>query len=207
MACNATNLIGKQFGRLQVVRRGVNSRHGAARWDVQCECGVEKTVRSDQLTKGTTVSCGCFARELASARKTTHGMTHTFEFRAWMAMRRRCTYEKHPAYFRYGGAGIKVCTRWDSFEKFLEDMGGCPFSNGSIDRKNNKKGYSPANCRWLPKTQQSKNRDNVPLYEGSTLPELALKNKIKYSTLRRRVLAGWPRTQWFKTPTELGTRK
>lgn len=207
MAQKAVDLLGKRFGRLKVVQRAANSCHGAARWSVVCDCGATKTLRTDQLTKGYPVSCGCLARERSSARATTHGMTGTFEFRAWMAMRRRCTYEKHPAYARYGGSGIKVCERWESFENFILDMGVCPFADGSIDRVDNTKGYGPDNCRWLSKAQQSKNRSNVPLYDGLTLPELALKHHIKYSTLKRRISAGWSKSEWFKTPAELGTRK
>jgi hypothetical protein len=55
------NLTGQVFGRLTVLRRNpVNHSHGNARWDVRCECGVEKTVRSCHLLNGHTVSCGCY---------------------------------------------------------------------------------------------------------------------------------------------------
>ena len=154
----ATDLLKKKFGRLTVVARAENTRHGAARWEVVCACGNVKTVRTDQLTTGSTVSCGCYAKEAAGARLRTHGRTDTFEFRVWTAMKKRCTYEKHPRYHRYGGRGISVCKRWDKFENFLADMGECPFERGSIERKNNNRGYSPSNCIWLPKDQQSKNR-------------------------------------------------
>ncbi len=153
------DLHGKKFGRLVVTARAENTVHGAAQWSVLCECGTRKTVRTDQLTKGSTVSCGCYARELARERVRTHGRTNTFEFRVWTAMRKRCTYENHPRYHRYGGRGIFVCKRWDKFENFLKDMGECPFPKGSIERVNNNKGYTPSNCIWLPKSQQSKNRN------------------------------------------------
>lgn len=156
---HATDLLHKTFGRLQVTRRAENSRHGAARWEVVCVCGTVKTVRTDQLTSGATVSCGCYAREQASERVRTHGRTNTFEFRVWVAMRKRCTYEKHPRFNRYGGRGISFCKRWEKFENFLADMGECPFDNGSIERINNNKGYMPSNCKWLPKSEQSKNRN------------------------------------------------
>ena len=159
MARNATDISAKQFGRLTVLQREENTKHGAARWRVRCSCGTEKVVRTDQLTSGSTVSCGCYLREVASARFTTHGMTDSFEFRVWTAMRKRCLYEKHPRYHRYGGRGITICKRWDKFENFIADMGLCPVENGSIERVNNNKGYSPSNCVWLPKSAQSKNRN------------------------------------------------
>jgi hypothetical protein len=155
----ATDLLHQRFGRLLVTHRAENSKHGAARWGVLCDCGTVKTVRTDQLTQGSTVSCGCYAREAAGERVRTHGRTNTFEFSVWTAMKKRCTYEKHPRYHRYGGRGITICKRWEKFENFLEDMGECPFDNGSIERINNNKGYTPSNCKWLLKTEQSKNRN------------------------------------------------
>jgi hypothetical protein len=158
MARNATDLTGQTFGRLLVRLRAENSKQGAARWAVRCSCGTEKIVRTDQLTSGNTVSCGCYQREAMRNRATTHGMTNSFEFRVWTAMRKRCSYKKHPRFYRYGGRGITVCEQWGSFEAFLRDMGPCPFGNGSIERIDNDKGYTPDNCVWIPKTQQSRNR-------------------------------------------------
>ena len=159
MPRHATELNGKVFGRLTVLFRDANSPRGAARWRVVCVCGTEKTCRTDLLTKGLAVSCGCFRNETAAARVRTHGMTNTFEFRVWTAMRRRCTDTNHPRYHRYGGRGITVCKRWAKFENFFADMGLCPFEKGSIERTNNDRGYTPSNCIWLPKTQQSRNRN------------------------------------------------
>ena len=161
----ATDLTNRVFGRLTVLYRNGSTNRGAAVWRVVCECGTEKDCRTDLLTKGNAVSCGCFRNESAAARVRTHGMTHTFEFRAWTAMRRRCTDPKHPRYHRYGGRGITVCKRWEKFENFFADMGVCPFEKGSIERKNNNRGYTPSNCVWLPRDQQSKNRECVTAKE------------------------------------------
>lgn len=151
--------LGNRYGRLKVISRYGSTPHGAALWLCLCACGTEKVQRSDQLTTGSAVSCGCYAREAAKARSTTHGKTNTFEFNVWMAMRKRCSYEKHVRYHRYGGRGIKVCKRWEKFENFLADMGLCPMKNGSIERINNNKGYYPSNCKWISKSEQSKNRN------------------------------------------------
>ena len=44
---------------------------------------------------------------------------------------------------------IKCCTRWKkSFDNFMEDMHPKPV-NSILDRKNNSKGYSKSNCRWV----------------------------------------------------------
>lgn len=166
MRGRVTDLAGQRFGRLTVVRRVENSPAGAARWAVRCDCGTEKNVRSSQLTEGSTVSCGCYLREVAGARVRTHGLTNSFEFRSWRAMKTRCTSEKHPRYHRYGGRGITFCERWAQFENFYADMGPCPFDDGSIERVNNDEGYTPQNCVWLPKSQQSKNRNFADMKRG-----------------------------------------
>lgn len=157
------DLTGQQFGRLVATsyipdRRRTGGPEGA--WIVQCGCGTYKAVRPYLLTSGQQQSCGCLAREKASERLRTHGKTDTFEFNVWTAMRKRCNYTKHPKYHLYGGRGITVCPQWDDFTQFLADMGECPFDKGSIERLDNDKGYEPANCVWLLKTEQSKNRRN-----------------------------------------------
>ena len=156
----ATNLLGQRFERLFVVCRAGSTERGAALWLVQCDCGIMKTVRTDQLTKGSTRSCGCLRKENPPGK--THGMTDSQEFKSWTAMRTRCTSDKHPAYKYYGGRGISVCERWaHSFENFYANMGACPFPSGSIERIDNDIGYNPDNCKWLPRNEQPKNRRNV----------------------------------------------
>ena len=153
-------MIGQRFGRLVVGQRYTGRDKPSKYWHVTCDCGTEKIVRGSQLTSGGTVSCGCYARERAR-RTRTHGMTGTFEFRSWSAMRKRCTNPNHKAYHRYGGRGIAVCSEWEDFATFFADMGPCPFPKGSIERVDTDGDYTPANCVWLPKALQSKNRGCV----------------------------------------------
>ena len=72
-------------------------------------------------------------------------------------MRRRCNNPNHLRFKDYGGRGIKVCKRWDLFENFLADMGRRP-KGYSIERINVNGNYTPSNCKWIPKRDQSKNR-------------------------------------------------
>ncbi|MCP4493299.1 MAG: hypothetical protein GY820_39245 [Gammaproteobacteria bacterium] len=74
-------------------------------------------------------------------------------------MRRRCYSPDNPYYKNYGGRGISVCYEWlkspGSFVRWA-------LSNGykiglSIDRKNNNKGYSPENCRFVSQKENNRN--------------------------------------------------
>jgi len=107
----------------------------------------------------------------------------TLEYNRFIRMRRRCLSPKDAAYADYGGRGIKICRGWNSFEKFLSDIGVRPTSKHSLDRIDNDGHYScgscdecaqngwPMNCRWATQKEQSNNtRHNVRLtHNGRTL--------------------------------------
>lgn len=73
-------------------------------------------------------------------------------------MRNRCNNPNNSDYGHYGGKGIKVCERWNSFENFLLDMGDKPSPNVTLDRIDPYGNYEPSNCRWATLTQQAYNK-------------------------------------------------
>lgn len=89
-----------------------------------------------------------------------HGFrkVRTPEYNSWMMMRARCNTPSAAGYAYYGGRGISVCARWDSFTAFLEDMGPKPGPSYTLDRKDPDGDYTPENCRWATKKEQHDNR-------------------------------------------------
>jgi hypothetical protein len=78
-------------------------------------------------------------------------------------MRARCNNPRSADYSYYGGRGISICKRWDSFENFAADMGPHPGKGWTLDRINNNGNYEPANCRWATRAMQSRNRRTTKL--------------------------------------------
>lgn len=63
------SLENKIFGRLKVVKRSdyIHPTKGRVYWDCVCSCGNLVTVRGDGLTKGDTLSCGCYHKDKVSS--------------------------------------------------------------------------------------------------------------------------------------------
>lgn len=57
---SSKSLIGKTFGRLTVIADTQEKQGTAKMWLCRCDCGKELKVRTDSLTSGRTISCGCY---------------------------------------------------------------------------------------------------------------------------------------------------
>lgn len=189
------DLVGQRFGRWAVTAYGGPGTSGAT-WVCVCECGTARRVNANALLAGWSQSCGCLAREINS-RRVTHGHAtggkHSPTFVVWHSMRARCGNPKHPSFHNYGGRGIKVCERWESFEAFLEDMGERP-KGMTLDREDNDGDYCPQNCRWVSMKDNSNNRRNNRLLtlhgKTHTVAQWAALTGIKEGTIRARLHRG-----------------
>lgn len=185
------DLSGHRFGKWTVLKR--TARVKTVEFWCQCDCGAERAVLSESLRQGKSLSCGSHPKDETASRPKN---AYPQEYNSWAGMRQRCNYPGHAEFGRYGGRGIKLCDRWNSFETFLADMGPRP-QGCSIERKDNDKDYCPENCVWASREQQAANKStNVKVvYNGKefTLKQLASELGISYFRLhayyRRRGLS------------------
>lgn len=155
------DITGNKYGRLTVIKRIPNTLERTTRWLCKCDCGKLHEVNKNMLINGTTQSCGCYARELfmGNKLKETHDESRTRLYRVWQSMKQRCYDKNTNGYKDYGARGITVCEEWlkyENFSKWAKENG--YQDNLTIDRKDNSKGYSPDNCRWLTIKEQNRNK-------------------------------------------------
>jgi len=191
------DLTGLKFGRLTVVERADNDKHGYACWCCRCDCGNEVTVIGNDLKRGHSTSCGCLKKEKLIKRSTTHGMKHTKIFNKWIKIKSRCLNPNCKDYPNYGGRGIEICERWLDFQNFYDDVSQLEHfgeENYTLDRIDNNGNYEPCNVRFADRKTQGRNKRNNHLveYEGvkMTLAEAAERSGINRSTLWARYKHG-----------------
>jgi hypothetical protein len=88
-----------------------------------------------------------------------------------------------------------VCTRWDSYDLFLADVGRKPSPKHSLDRIDVNGNYEPGNVRWATEQQQQRNRSTNRLitYGGTTrtLVEWAEAVGLPSKRIHARLAKGW----------------
>lgn len=193
------DLTGRKFGRLVVICRAANIGRKTA-WLCKCDCGNTKVSTMSNLKSGHVTSCGCAWKDIVPPLNkdlnTRHAESGTQLYRAWTNMRYRCNTPTCQCYKNYGGRGITICKEWGEYESFRDWALNNGFMEGlSIDRIDVDGNYEPSNCRWVSdKTQQNNKRNNVTLTFGGqthTLQEWSEMTGINWTTLKRRINAGW----------------
>lgn len=139
-----------------------------------------------------------------------HGDTKTDLYQRWSSMINRC--KKGSFSKNYFDKGIIVCEEWKEYGAFKV----WALENGfkkelELDRKENDKGYYPANCHFVTKLVNTSNRSNTIFVnynsERISLTLFAEKNKLPknvYNTIRRRIKNGWDDKKAIETPIKNG---
>ncbi|MBO5704554.1 MAG: hypothetical protein J6R99_00880 [Alphaproteobacteria bacterium] len=180
------DLTGKKFNRWTVIKRAGVDKNQNILWLCKCDCGTIREVLGCSLRNATTMSCGCYQKEMIHK---IHGQTHTRLYKIWDNMKSRCFNNKHDSYYKYGARGITICDKWRNDFKAFYDWS---MANGyddklTIDRIDNNGNYCPENCRWTTVKIQSRNtRTNHYIsHNGKTLclAEWAEKLNMRWNTL------------------------
>ena len=175
---------------------------------VRCFCGMERIISTKNFIRNFVCNCGI---NPPKRKYTRHAMTKTKEFKAWVAMKQRCTNKNFEEFYNYGGRGISVCKRWsESFVSFYQDMGACP-EGFSLDRIDVNGNYEPSNCRWASVKTQNLNKRNTVYVdfdgERASIWHLSFLTGVPENIIRSRLRLGYdPLWAITKTPRKKGVR-
>ena len=188
---------------------------GYGRYACVCmACNSYTEATTTQLKNGYKKSCGCMHKHLLSDARKTHGDSRTPLYRLYKGIKERCyhptDYNKKKNYF---DRGIRMCDDWyNNYLSFKE----WAYSNGyqkgfTIDRIDNDKGYSPENCRWVPRAEQASNRRTNTYItidgETHTVAEWCRINNINTQSAYKRICSyGWDPVKSVTTPTRTWIR-
>lgn len=204
---NVSNLAGREFTRLTVIKPVGKTSNRKIVWLCRCLCGKTLEVVGASLVSKNTESCGC----LHIDKVTTHRSCRSSEYKSWSGMLSRCRSETNPDWDNYGGRGITVCDRWLEFENFLEDMRPKPSPKHSIDRINNNGNYEPINCRWATRVEQDNNKrtNRMLTYNGETMCLTAWARRIGMNpvSLHSRIAKGMSVEEAVTTPVRRHHRR
>lgn len=210
------DLTGEKYGKLTVISRAENivvaNNLQYACWNCLCDCGGNVIVKTSDLKRGHTQSCGCLQKERVSKVNTKHGGSFDRLYvSVWANMIQRCTNPKNAFYSDYGGRGIKIYGGWYDYANFRQwalENGydeNADYMQSTIDRIDSNGDYSPENCRIADiKTQSRNTRTNINLFVDGCkicLLDLARSLDISYDTARK-----WYHDRNFRTYEQFKNR-
>ena len=155
-----TNL---RYGKLTVIEQAPERRNGQLCWRCLCDCCNFVNVRSRDLRRGHTTSCGCWQKAVRDAGcNYRHGGKDTPEYRSWKHAKGRCYDVNEIGYKYWGGRGITMAPEWlHDFAAFLSRIGLKPTPKHSLDRIDVNGHYVPGNVRWATPLEQARNKRPV----------------------------------------------
>jgi hypothetical protein len=137
MTSNKLNLPGQKFGKLTILEKGnpiFNGKRFHGTWKCLCECGKEKIIKTVNLNRGTTNSCGCIKKEPRNNYKSGDKFN-------------RLTLKKF-----YNGEWICTCDCGKEISVKTERLKGNTKSCGCLKIESAKKKYNPDMARkWEPR--------------------------------------------------------
>jgi hypothetical protein len=149
---NFKNILGQTFGRLTVVERASNDKHGDTYWFALCSCGNprKKRIKGYALRAGLTVSCGCFQKEIAGNMKRIasgecafNQCLHNYQ---WGAKKRGISFELTKEQFRELTQGSCFYCGVGPTQEIVVPSGNGSYKYNGIDRLNSNLGYAIENC-------------------------------------------------------------
>lgn len=212
------DISGQRFGKLIAIRRSSKSNCGKWKWLCKCDCGNYKEIDIHQLLrtdKPSTKTCGKCKKSMVGTKSYKHGMSGSRLYQCYKLMKNRC-YNSHNIRFHlYGGRGIVVCDEWlgeNGSSNFIQwALNNGYEDNLTLDRIDNNKGYSPENCRWATRKEQSNNlrtnRRFVLNGKEYTLSQIADMYNINYDLLHSRIRNNWDIEKAIITPNLNNWRK
>lgn len=191
--------VGDKFGNLTIIRMPEGNLH-TEKVLCKCDCGKEVECFLNNLTRGTSTSCGCLRSYYAKQSRNCHGESRSRLYMEWNRTKTRC-YNKNTHYYKnYGGRGIKVCDEWQTYWPFREWALAHGYRDDlTLERIDVNGDYCPENCTWIPMKEQANNKQNSHYItfngQKKTIAQWARETGLNPSCIQYRLKAG-------KTPEE-----
>lgn len=156
--------VGDVYGLKSITRIWRNKDDNCLWIDTVCtHCGKTLQMRARMIFDQRNQSCSCTQRKYRDGNE-----IYSRLYAIWANMKYRCNTRSCPAYFRYGGTGIKVCSEWNDFEQFKEWAIVNGYSdNLTIDRIDTHGDYCPENCQWITKSDNTAKANKVSQHRKS----------------------------------------
>lgn len=155
-----SSIINTKCGELTVISDKYKKDSDIYYCKVKCSCGKVKEMQIYRIINRVSKSCGCIN---IGNRK--HNMSGSRPYIIHGHMKNRCNNPKEAGYLQYGGRGIIYDPKWESFEKFWEDMSQGYADHLELDRVDSNGNYCKQNCRWADSNLQAfntrKRKDNT----------------------------------------------
>jgi len=146
-SANLIPMVGKKFGRLEVISEGGRTGNGAVKWLCRCECGSLKEIPGVNLRKTDgTRSCGCIQNEMRRARCHEDPWHPSFVYFKAQNHRKLKVGLTQDQYKTLVSRPCHYCGVPGSKDPGSSQLRAAGILISGIDRKDSSLGYVPGNC-------------------------------------------------------------